>query len=197
MILNIAIEGIDNLGKTTVTEELARSLDEEGFKVKIEPEFGEDLLGNTIRDLVENHWSDIPVAAQPLLIGADRIHRYISNHNTDKNTDKIIIFDRHIFSTEVYQSIALKKPIAQMQVELQKIYAGTYTYPDLTFILDAPIKTVIKRGGDDIHSINFLEKARQLYLSYTDRKDVVIVNAEKSLGDIINDCMINIRKLID
>jgi dTMP kinase len=195
MAYTIAIEGVDNLGKTTVAQNLVRTFVEDGYQARIEPEFGNDILGNTIRHLVENHWEQVPLNAQALIIAADRFHRYLSIAQREHSSREIIVFDRHLFSTEVYQSIALGISVHEIKEMLQSIYGRMYQYPQLTFILDAPIETSVERGGDDIHSVDFLSMARKLYLDYASRTDVIIVDARQNTSDTVKFCRKKILSL--
>lgn len=197
MAYTIAIEGVDNLGKTTVAQNLVRMLVEDGYQARIEPEFGNDILGNTIRYLVENHWGQVPLNAQALIIAADRFHRYLSIAQREHSSSReIIVFDRHLFSTEVYQSIALGISVHETKEMLKTIYGRMYQYPQLTFILDAPIETSVERGGDDIHSVDFLSMARKLYLDYASRTDVIIVDAMQKTSDTVKFCRKKILSLV-
>jgi len=181
--ITVAVEGIDNLGKTTLVESLSERLAQRGFSVHTEPEFGADPLGSAIRDLVVRHWAHVPLDSQPLLIAAERRPRYRRSRELAKPC-RVTLFDRHLLTARVYQSIALGVDLGSMTHTLTILYGPEWVPPDVTLLLDAPIAVSIQRGGDDIHSRAFLEEARRRYLSAALEAGTLVIDASAPVARV-------------
>ena len=179
----IAVEGIDNVGKTSLVNSLLKQILRKGRDAQIEPEFGSSELGQYIQSLVYENWHWVPSVAQPYIIAADRAHRYADAKNVTDNGG-IVIFDRHLLSSVVYQGVALQKSNDAMWHELRSLYGSQFVQPDLTLVLDASVETAVLRGGDDVQTVEFLAQARTRFQSEIDSERVRLIDAERSLDEV-------------
>lgn len=181
--LTIAVEGIDNVGKTTLANSLLKQLLRKGRDALIEPEFGSSELGQYIQSLVYENWHWVPSIAQPYVIAADRAHRYA---NAKEFTDNggIVVFDRHLLSSVIYQGVALQKSNEAMWHDLRSLYGAQFDQPSLTLVLDASVETAVLRGGDDVQTVEFLAQARKRFQSEVDNERVRLIDAERSLDEV-------------
>ena len=188
----VAVEGIDNVGKTTLARAIKKELGESGFLIRLEPEFGDLEFGQIIQSLVYTNWGCVPADAQPFVIAADRAHRYLDAAEFSK-IGGIVVFDRHLMSSAVYQGVASKRSSNEMWEYLKRLYGGSFITPDLTFILDASIETVVKRGGDDVQSIEFLTEAKERFLHESKADSVVLIDAEQPKAAVV-DLVVNLLR---
>lgn len=179
----IAIEGIDNVGKTTLVRSLSEFLIGEGVAVHVEPEFGDQEFGRYIQSLVYENWKWVPPLAQPYVIAADRAHRYKDALSLTQNGNTVI-FDRHLLSSVVYQGVALQRKNEVMWRELNALYGDCFIQPDLTIVLDASVNTAVSRGGDDVQTKAFLAEARKRFLAEIDGQRIQKVDAELSPTEV-------------
>lgn len=182
--LVVAIEGIDNLGKTTTCETVVQHFQQQSISTILEPEFENGPLGMALREVVVNNWSSVPPIAQPYIIAADRAHRYKRASELRRSEAMIVVFDRHLLTASVYQSLSNRISMVEMEAQLQKLYGSAYIRPDLTLLLDAPIETCIERGGDDIHSREFLASARDRYLAASAVWCINVIDARYAIEEV-------------
>ena len=143
--LLITFEGIDGTGKSTQAALLAERLQAEGFDCIKTREPGGTKGAEKIRDLLtsvkEWSWS---VEVEILLLTAARRDHVDRKIVPALNSGKIVICDRFIDSTRVYQGNADKSVRACIDA-LHESMIGVS--PDLTFILDLPSNLALERIG--------------------------------------------------
>jgi thymidylate kinase len=188
----IAIEGIDNVGKTSTAKALRNALAKLGRTTLVGPEFAEDALGKAVRRLVETQWATVHPEAQPLLIAAERIARYRASVE-DVKQGNIVVFDRHLLSAAIYQAIAARVPTGTMWRTLQRLYGDLCVMPSLTLVLQARLTTVVRRGGDDIHSRTFLKDALGRYRAACNGSTVIGIDAEQAPNLVVEACLREVR----
>ena len=169
----ITFEGSEGCGKTTQIEALAETLEAHGKTVLITREPGGTLIGEKIRDLLQDpsHKNQISDMAELLLFSASRAELISSRIKPALKRGEIVICDRFYDSTFVYQGLG--RAIGMEIVEqLTQITVGTLK-PDLTFLLDLDAKIGIERAKSrqlgeldriENESIAFFEAVRNGYL---------------------------------
>jgi len=184
----IAVEGIDNVGKSTVVANLAARLQNLGYLLTVLNEFGSDLVGQTVRNLVRKAWSEIPAAAQPLLIAADRYPRYLRAFSTLDNPRRIILCDRYLHSAIIYQAVSNQVSPEQMLKTVRALYGNCFRPPDLTLLLNASVKTAERRGGTNIHNVEFLNSCLALLRDFSLGEKRILIDAEADETKVFQAC---------
>ena len=169
----ITFEGSEGCGKTTQIEALAKALEAQGETVLITREPGGTLIGEKIRNLLQDpsHKNEISDMAELLLFSASRAELIASRIQPALKRGEIVICDRFYDSTYVYQGLG--RAIGMEIVEqLNQITVGTLK-PDLTILLDLDAKVGIERAKSrqsgeldriENESLAFFEAVRNGYL---------------------------------
>ena len=169
----ITFEGSEGCGKTTQIEALAKALEAQGKTVLITREPGGTLIGEKIRNLLQDpsHKNDISDMTELLLFSASRAELITSRIQPALSRGEIVICDRFYDSTFVYQGLgrAINMNIVE---QLNQITVGTLK-PDLTILLDLDAKIGIQRAKSrqsgeldriENESLAFVEAVRNGYL---------------------------------
>ena len=169
----ITFEGSEGCGKTTQIEALAKALEAQGKTVLITREPGGTLIGEKIRNLLQDpsHKNDISDMTELLLFSASRAELITSRIQPALSRGEIVICDRFYDSTFVYQGLgrAIDMNIVE---QLNQITVGTVK-PDLTILLDLDAKIGIERAKSrqsgeldriENESLAFFEAVRNGYL---------------------------------
>jgi dTMP kinase len=169
----ITFEGSEGCGKTTQIEALAKALEAQGKTVLITREPGGTLIGEKIRNLLQDpgHENEISDMAELLLFSASRAELIASRIQPALKRGEIVICDRFYDSTYVYQGLgrAIDMEIVE---QLNQITVGTLK-PDLTILLDLDAKVGIERAKSrqsgeldriENESLAFFEAVRNGYL---------------------------------
>lgn len=175
----ITFEGSEGCGKTTQIEALAKALEARGKTVFITREPGGTLIGEKIRNLLQDpsHKNDISDMTELLLFSASRAELIASRIQPALDRGEIVICDRFYDSTYVYQGLgrAIDMNIVE---QLNQITVGTLK-PDLTILLDLDAKIGIQRAkarqsGEldriENESLAFFEAVRNGYLELAQKE---------------------------
>lgn len=134
--LFITFEGSEGTGKTTQIQQLAIKLESLGRKVIVSREPGGTALGEDIRHLLKHADSgkNMVPRAELLLFAASRAQHVDELILPNINKGNIVICDRFLDSTTVYQGLA--RAINTREVEEINRFAIASTLPDLTILID-------------------------------------------------------------
>lgn len=170
----ITFEGSEGCGKTTQIEALAKALEAEGKTVLITREPGGTVIGEKIRNLLQDpsHENAISDMTELLLFSASRAELIASRIQPALERGEIVICDRFYDSTYVYQGLgrAIDMKIVE---QLNQITVGPLK-PDLTILLDLDAKIGIQRAKSrqsgeldriENESLDFFEAVREGYLA--------------------------------
>lgn len=166
----ICLEGIDGAGKTTQAKLLTEKLSSANYSVIQVADPGTTPLGKSIRELILDRDEPITPLAQMLLFSSARAE--LSDFIRQKIAeDTIVICDRWILSTLVYQ--AMGNNIDDEFV--LDIFFRTSVVPDICFLLDLdPEKAEQRRPPSkdrfERKSIEDKRKMRRAYLDYSAAK---------------------------
>jgi len=168
--LLITLEGGEGVGKTTQVARLKEKLVQSGKDVVILREPGGTVISEQIREVVlSNKNVDMAYTTEVLLFQAARAQIYREIVLPSLELGKIVLMDRSRDSSLVYQGIV--RGFGVETVEQLNDISTKKTYPDLTFLLDAPVEIGLGRrlsvdGSDriDYEAKDFHEKVRQAYL---------------------------------
>lgn len=169
----ITFEGSEGCGKTTQIEALAKALEAQGKTVLITREPGGTLIGEKIRDLLQDpsHKDNISDMTELLLFSASRAELINCRIQPALARGEIVICDRFYDSTFVYQGLGRAIDINMVE-QLNQITVGKLK-PDLTILLDLDAKIGIERAKSrqsgaldriENESLAFFEAVRNGYL---------------------------------
>ncbi len=200
--LFITFEGPDGSGKTTIIKELYKNLNKR-FKNKVvltrEPGGNKNIIAESIRNILLNTDSKISYRAEALLFAASRAQHIDDFIVPSLKKEKIILCDRFVHSSYVYQGIGRKLGIDN----IKKIneFAMSNVKPDLTiFLMINPIDALNRIKKDKNREINRLDKEKvnlhkQVYQGYlklikSEKKNkIFVVDANKSVDEITDEIL--------
>ncbi|MGN0466117.1 MAG: dTMP kinase [Lachnospiraceae bacterium] len=131
----ISIEGADGSGKTTQIQMLKKYFEEKGFDVIVTREPGGTKISEQIRSIIlDKTHTNMSYITEMLLYAAARAQLVEQIIAPAKKEGKIIISDRFIDSSAVYQGIA--RGLGTKMVYDVNQYAIAACEPDITFLLD-------------------------------------------------------------
>jgi len=183
----ITLEGGEGVGKTTQISLLKDKLLASGYDVVVTREPGGTPAAESIRNLVsdEKLGISLPPNSELMLFNAARASHMEEVIKPSLKAGKIVICDRFVDSTRVYQGI-LQSVDMDFIHQLDKRIIGKYM-PDLTISLDIPAEVAMarvqKRGARDHYDkgdLSFYNELRAGFktLAEQDKDRIKIVNAE-------------------
>ncbi|UCC20738.1 MAG: dTMP kinase [Promethearchaeota archaeon] len=190
MALFIVLDGGDGAGTTTHSHLLKGFLENEGYKVHLTCEPSQSKIGLLLREFLKN--KEIPATTDALLFAADRDLHYQNEILNKLKEDYIVISDRYLESSIVYQSVQSDKISVDWIKEINK-FVGL---PDITIILDVDPKIALARKDDKalekFEDNQFLDKVRNLYLTRAQTENYYVISSD----DIIEFVQEKIQKII-
>lgn len=169
----ITFEGSEGSGKSTQISRIARRFESCGYEVEVTREPGGTEIGESIRHVLMHAEESSKMAPETelLLFAACRAQLVRERIAPAINSGKIILCDRFLDSTTVYQGIA--RNISAEPVKMINEFAVGDVLPDITVILDIPAEMGferIKHRHNDMpdrmesENIEFYHKVREGYL---------------------------------
>lgn len=184
------MEGIDGSGTSTHSHLLKGFLESKGFKVYLTKEPSESDIGKLIRKYLKDE--NVPPATDALLFATDRNLHFHNEIKKKLEEGYIVISDRYLESSIVYQSIQSDQISVEWIIEINKFV----DLPDITIILDIDPKTALERkeiqDWEKFEDISFLDKARDLYTRRAKQNGYSIISSD----DIIEFVQERIQKII-
>lgn len=171
--LLISFEGSEGSGKSTQISRLAEALEELSNEVIVTREPGGTELGEEIRHLLmhANEGNEMTPETELLLFAASRAQLVRKVILPALDAQKIILCDRFLDSTTVYQGIG--RQIAAEPVHVINTFAAGNLLPDLTIVMDLPAEEGLRRIKHRVsdlpdrmesETIDFYKKTREGYL---------------------------------
>lgn len=173
----ITVEGPEGAGKTTVLNLLAAELTEKGYDVVLTREPGGSPIAEKIRQIIlDKSHTEMDPRTEALLYAASRRQHLVEKIIPALKSGKIVLCDRFIDASIVYQGYARKIGVE----EILKInqFAIENTMPDLTLYFDIKPEIGLERirnnrQGEvnrlDLEGIEFHRRVREGYLQLLDR----------------------------
>lgn len=195
--LFITFEGPEGSGKSTHSRLLCNFLRKKGYSVLHTREPGGTIVSEKIRKiLLDPGNKDIDVVSEMLLYMAARVQIVKKKILPALNKGKIVICDRFLDATIVYQGYAGGIDTALIR-KLGNIATGK-VLPRLTFLLDIDAKKGLMRAGRvkdrmEKKSLGFHKKVRKGYLTLA-KKEPARIKVVSAVGDI-NETQEKIRKI--
>ncbi len=205
MSLFITLEGIDGSGKSSIMEEIKKYLsgNDRDFVVTRDP--GGTNIADKIRHVIldpEN--TEMNDKTEAMLYAASRCQMFHEVIEPALNDGKVVLTDRYIDSSMVYQGIGRKLGIDKI-LELNSFV--THRLPDLTIFIDVSPEITIPRiakNRDELDRLETLDMSfyMDVYNAYKDvaakfPNRISVVNGNQSLDSVINDCIDLVKKCIE
>lgn len=205
--LFITFEGPDGSGKTTIANLAKERLEKEGISVLLTREPGGSKIAEEIRNIIldkENINMDFKTEA--LLYAAARRQHLVEKVLPALNDNKLVLCDRFVDSSLVYQGVGRNLGIDS--VYNINLFAIEDIMPTLTIFFDIdPIEGLKRTKKDtnrtldrlDLEATSFHQKVyegyREVIKKYPDR--IVVVDASKSIDEVLNDVLSIIKERIE
>ncbi len=203
--LFITLEGVEGSGKTSHAARLADSLRAGGRIVLLTHEPGGTRAGEAIRAIFLDPAVSLQVAAELLLVLADRAQHVVEKLKPALARGEIVISDRYADSTTAYQGYGRGFDL-KLLGELNRLASDNVT-PDLTILLDCPVETGLKRtrerttsdhrGPDRFEGadLDFHQRVREGFIALTrsDSARFRVVDSDRPREEVFAD----IAKLVD
>ena len=141
--LLLVLEGGEGVGKTTQWQRLSARLAESGAEVLALREPGGTPSGDKIRALLLDPASQLSSATEALLFAASRAELVVQAVRPALNRGLIVLLDRYLLSTYVYQGVARGLPMNGLRSINRLATEGLV--PDCTLLLKLPLSVALAR----------------------------------------------------
>jgi dTMP kinase len=186
----VVLEGIDGSGTTTHSKLLFGFLKLLKLKVHLTQEPSNNEIGLLLRKFLKN--KEIPPSTDALMFAADRDLHYKSEIKPKLDQGYIVISDRYVESSLIYQSLQSE----EISLDWVKVINKFAAPPDLTIILDIDPKISLSRKTQEnlekFEDTTFLDRVRELYLSRAKTNGYHLINTD----DIIEIVQGKIQKIV-
>ena len=186
----VVLEGIDGSGTTTHSKLLYGFLKLLKLKVHLTQEPSNNEIGLLLRKFLKN--KEIPPSTDALMFAADRDLHYKSEIKPKLDQGYIVISDRYLESSLIYQSLQSE----EISLDWVKIINKFAAPPDLTILLDIDPKISLSRKTQEslekFEDTSFLDRVRELYLSRAKTNGYHLINTD----DIIEIVQGKIQKIV-
>jgi dTMP kinase len=191
----ITLEGIEGVGKTTQVARLSAALNARGIAHVVTREPGGTPLAESIREVVLTAREEkLPPMAELLLMFAARAVHLANHIEPNLAAGNWVICDRFTDATYAYQGGGRRldvRPIAALENMVQ----GSRR-PDLTILLDAPVKNALARAAArnagaitdrfERERTEFFARVRDVYLARAaaEPERIAVIDAEQAIDDV-------------
>ena len=203
----ISFEGSEGSGKSTQINRIAERFDRSGYEVLVTREPGGTAIGEQIRHILM-HSADseaMTPETELLLFAASRAQLVREVIAPALEAGKIILCDRFLDSTTVYQGVGRKIPAEP--VHLINTFAVGLTVPDVTVVLDIPAEVGLSRIQKRVNglpdrmeqeNIQFYRKVREGYLMLAKAlpERFVVVDGAAEVGAVEESIWSELRKRV-
>ena len=199
--LFITFEGVEGAGKSTQIRRLAASLEEEGVSVLVTREPGGTQISEGIRELLlERRHHKMVSTTELLLYAAARSQHVVESIVPALEEGQTVISDRFGDATTAYQGHGRGLDLELIN-RLNRVATGGLV-PDLTIVLDVPVKVGLGRARRrrrrmdrlEIENLEFHQRVREGYLAIAKEEPqrVVVINSQRNPNRVHNE----IRELV-
>lgn len=185
----ITFEGSEGSGKSTQISRIADRFEDAGYEVVVTREPGGTPIGEEIRHILmhASESANMTPETELLLFAASRAQLVREVINPAVEAGKIVLCDRFMDSTTVYQGVA--RNIQSEPVSMINQFAVGSMIPDVTVVIDLDAEvglTRIKHRANDLpdrmeqENIKFYQKVRNGYLMLAKAmpERFIVVNGE-------------------
>src|SRR5581483_1539255 len=204
----ITLEGVEGSGKTTQAALLADELRRRGRRVTLTREPGGTRAGEAIRAIFLDPTISLGIAAELLLVLADRAQHVREKLRPALAAGEIVISDRYSDSTIAYQGYGRGFDL-ELLAELNHL-ASNGAQPDLTIVLDCPAEMGLARArtrvrGDargydrfEGEDIDFHRRVRQgfLAIAHSEPERVKLIDSSRELSVVTTEILLAVESLV-
>lgn len=141
----VVFEGAEGVGKSTQVDLLLRRLDAAGIAAVSFREPGGTAVGDQIREILLRPGNSIAPVAEALLFMASRAELVEREIEPALAAGKVVVLDRFFLSTYAYQIGG--RGLDEEAVRRANMLATRGIVPDVTLLLDYPVKRGLERAG--------------------------------------------------
>lgn len=187
----ITIEGVEGVGKSTNISYIERFLEARDIEFVSTREPGGTVLAERIRDvLLDKAESSMDPMTELLLMFAARKQHTEELIKPALERGKWVICDRYTDSSYAYQGGG-RGLDSKIISKIEKLTLGNFK-PDLTIVLDLPVKKGLARAGNrgeldrfELESEKFFKRVRATFLARAKtHKRYHVINASRSLSAV-------------
>lgn len=202
----ITFEGGEGSGKTTIANMIQKTLAHEGYHVVLTREPGGVEIAEKIRDIIHDvKYINMDRKTEALLYTASRRQHLVEKVIPALENDAIVICDRFVDSSMVYQGIA--RGIGIDEVYQMNLFATENILPKRTIFFDIQPEDGLKRvyankdrevNRLDLENIDFHRKVYQGYLSLCDKfpNRIVKIDASLDIDHVYQQVLKKIREIL-
>lgn len=202
----ITFEGGEGSGKTTIANMIQKTLAQEGYHVVLTREPGGVEIAEKIRDIIHDvKYINMDKKTEALLYAASRRQHLVEKVIPALENDAIVICDRFVDSSMVYQGIA--RGIGIDEVYQMNLFATENILPKRTIFFDIQPEDGLKRVYEnkdrevnrlDLENIDFHRKVYQGYLSLCDKfpNRIVKIDASLDIDHVYQQVLKKIREIL-
>ncbi len=202
----ITFEGGEGSGKTTIANMIQKTLAQEGYHVVLTREPGGVEIAEKIRDIIHDvKYINMDRKTEALLYAASRRQHLVEKVIPALENDAIVICDRFVDSSIVYQGIA--RGIGIDEVYQMNLFATENILPKRTIFFDIQPEDGLKRVYEnkdrevnrlDLENIDFHRKVYQGYLSLCDKfpNRIVKIDASLDIDHVYQQVLKKIREIL-
>ena len=190
----VTIEGPEGSGKSSVTKEVVKLLEQEGYEVVLTREPGGTPIAEQIRNVIlDKGNTSMDERTEALLYAASRRQHLVEKVWPALKAGKIVVCDRYLDSSLAYQGGARGLGIDNI-LQINN-FATEGTFPDLTLLFDIDPEIGLARISAnsnrevnrlDLEKIDFHNKVRNTFLELARRypERFVVIDASKSREEV-------------
>jgi len=202
----ITFEGGEGSGKTTIAQMVKERLEKEGYHVVLTREPGGVEISEEIRDVIlDVKNTNMDKKTEALLYAASRRQHLVEKVIPALNDNAIVICDRFIDSSLVYQGIA--RGIDIDEVYNMNIFATENILPQRTIFFDIKPEDGLARVYSnknrevnrlDLEKIGFHKKVYEGYLQICDKYNerIVKIDASQNIEGVFNQVIEKIKEIL-
>lgn len=202
----ITFEGGEGSGKTTIAAMVKDILDKEGYSVTLTREPGGVEIAEEIRDIIHDvKNTNMDRKTEALLYAASRRQHLVEKIIPALEKGNIVICDRYVDSSMVYQGIA--RGIGIDEVYQMNLFATESILPKRTIFFNIKPEDGLSRvyankvrevNRLDLEKIEFHKKVYEGYLEICSKFDnrIVKIDASVSIEEVLGQVLEKIREII-
>lgn len=204
--LFITFEGGEGSGKTTIAKKVKDILEKEGYKVLLTREPGGVEIAENIRNIIHDiKYTNMDKKTEALLYAASRRQHLVEKVIPALQNNYIVICDRYVDSSMVYQGIA--RGIGIDEVYEMNLFATENILPKRTIFFDVKPDIGLKRVYSnenreinrlDLENLDFHQKVYEGYLQicgkFSDR--IVKIDASVDIDRVLDQALLKIKEIL-